>query len=109
MDLKERLKHHVTGAIERGEKKAIISKPDFDIAKVQAYYLEYLNDFLTVERFAEYHGMSVKDAVELLDCGRKLHNEYTDYLNAKHDPCASYYESHEDTGRDNWRIDGAGY
>lgn len=39
------------------------------------FYLSYLNEFLTVECFAEYHDMSINQAKSLLDIGRMLHEE----------------------------------
>lgn len=33
-------------------------------------YISYLNDFLTVERFAEYYGMTEIQAVNVIDIGR---------------------------------------
>lgn len=39
------------------------------------FYLQYLNDFLTVEKFAAYHSMSEQDAAELLTLSRKFHEE----------------------------------
>lgn len=39
------------------------------------FYLQYLNDFLTVEKFAAHHGMSEQDAQDLLNLGRKFHEE----------------------------------
>jgi hypothetical protein len=42
------------------------------------FYLNYLNDFLTIERFAEYHDMSVNAAEVLLSIGRKFHIERTE-------------------------------
>jgi hypothetical protein len=45
--------------------------------QIAAFYLEYLNDFLTVERFAEYHDMSINQAQALIDLGREFHNEAT--------------------------------
>jgi hypothetical protein len=38
-------------------------------------YLEYFNDFLTVERFAEYYEMPVSFAKELIDLGKSIHEE----------------------------------
>lgn len=38
-------------------------------------YLEWWNDWLTVERFAEYHGVSVADATTLINMGREYHNQ----------------------------------
>ena len=39
------------------------------------FYLQYLNDFLTIEKFAAYHSMDKMDAAELLNLGRKFHEE----------------------------------
>ena len=38
-------------------------------------YLEFLNDFLTIEKFAEYCEMNEKDTEELLRIGAKLNKE----------------------------------
>ena len=45
---------------------------------IQALYLEYLNNFLTVERFAEYHNLSMVDAQTLVNMGREFHREATE-------------------------------
>lgn len=37
-------------------------------------YLEYVNNFLTVERFAEYYGISEELATLLIKEGKKLHD-----------------------------------
>lgn len=41
--------------------------------KLESYFLEWLNDFLTIERFAEYHGMEQLHAQRLIKLGRKVH------------------------------------
>jgi len=41
-------------------------------------YLEYVNDFLTVERFAEYHEISVLDAQALIYLGKRYHKQYVE-------------------------------
>ena len=33
---------------------------------------EYQNDFLTAERFAEFHGLTTEEATELLHLARKV-------------------------------------
>lgn len=38
-------------------------------------YLEWWNDWLTLERFAEFHGVSVDDAEALINMGRQYHNQ----------------------------------
>jgi hypothetical protein len=45
--------------------------------QIAAFYLEYLNNFLTVDRFAEYHDLSITQAQALIDLGRQFHNEAT--------------------------------
>jgi hypothetical protein len=40
-----------------------------------AYYRQYLNEFLTPVRFAQYHGMSKDQAVTILSLGRVFHEE----------------------------------
>ena len=38
-------------------------------------YLEWWNDWLTIERFAEFHGVSVSDATALINMGREYHDQ----------------------------------
>ena len=38
-------------------------------------YLEWWNDWLTVDRFAEYHGVTVADATTLISMGREYHEQ----------------------------------
>ena len=40
---------------------------------IQASYLEYLNDYLTITTFAEHKGLTFDEAQELIRLGRKLH------------------------------------
>ena len=39
-------------------------------------YVEWLNNYLTVELFAEHHEMTVDDAKVLIDLGRKALEHY---------------------------------
>jgi len=43
--------------------------------KLISIYLEYLNDFLTVSRMAEYYGLSVEDMSTLIEMGKKYSKE----------------------------------
>jgi hypothetical protein len=43
--------------------------------KYEELYLDYVNDFLTVERFANYYGMSKEYANHVIEIGRKLNNK----------------------------------
>ena len=38
-------------------------------------YLEFINDFLTIERYAEYLDISVNQCRALIDIGHEFHNE----------------------------------
>ena len=47
------------------------------------FYLEFRNDFLTFERFAEYYGLSVEQVKTLVSIGRECwiaQNELLDSL-----------------------------
>ncbi|AHB12027.1 hypothetical protein Sano_07 [Xylella phage Sano] len=44
---------------------------------LQAAYLEYLNAFLTVARFAAHHDIDEKTAWAIIDMGRRIHEERT--------------------------------
>lgn len=67
----ELLRHHVTGAVERGETQAI---QEISADKVESLYLDYFNNFLSVARFAEYYGMSEKTAEYVIVQGRKINH-----------------------------------
>mgnify|MGYP003653607131 CR=1 FL=1 len=42
--------------------------------KIEALYLDWFNNFLTVERFAEYYGMPVDKAHKVIRIGRYLNH-----------------------------------
>ena len=45
--------------------------------ELEKMYLDYVNNFLTVERFAEYYSISVKEANDIINLGRILnHSKY---------------------------------
>jgi tRNA 2-selenouridine synthase SelU len=72
MTLNERLKYHVSGAVQRGEAKVIAGIP---VINVRAMYLDYVNDFLTVNRFAEFYSMTRETACRIIEEGRKQHED----------------------------------
>ena len=77
----EELRHHVTGAIERGEAVAIVGKPAVpttDNQKIQAY-LDWFNNFGTLEYFADHHGLTRTDAEKLIAEGKAFHEASTLY------------------------------
>jgi hypothetical protein len=43
----------------------------------QQLYLDWVNNFLTVERFAEYYGLDTNEAEKQILIGRKIHNQRT--------------------------------
>ena len=43
-------------------------------------YLDFVNNWLTVESFAEFHEISEGEFAYLLKLGRKYHNEYADMM-----------------------------
>ena len=73
MTLNERLQYHITGAIERKEAEAIIGIPYMNC---RAMFLEYWNNFITVERFAEHYHMSRETALLTIMQGREEHDAY---------------------------------
>ena len=45
--------------------------------KLQSIYLDYVNNFITVERFAEVYGITTLEAEALINMGGRLHNTLT--------------------------------
>ena len=41
----------------------------------ETIYLDYLNNFMTVEKLAEHYGLTVAEAMVLIDRGRKINWE----------------------------------
>lgn len=41
---------------------------------LEAFYLEYLNNYLTVEHMAEHKGLTTQQAMTLIEYGRDIHN-----------------------------------
>lgn len=41
--------------------------------RLQSLYLEWLNDFLTRERFADYLFISVEEANAIIEAGKAIH------------------------------------
>lgn len=46
----------------------------YDRGEMLQMYLDYFNDFLTVERFAAYYGISEEFAREVIEIGRETLN-----------------------------------
>ena len=45
--------------------------------KFQNYYLDYLNDFLTIGGYARYYNITETDANKRINIGRKIHEAKT--------------------------------
>ncbi len=43
--------------------------------KFELLYLDYCNNFLTVERFAKFYGISTNKALKLIKLGKEINNE----------------------------------
>jgi len=43
-------------------------------------YLDWVNNFLTIEVFAEYYGLDDDDAKALLEIAKKSHEQRVDFL-----------------------------
>jgi len=43
------------------------------VEALQVIFLDWFNNFLTVDRFAEHYGMTPDAASELIDAGRRAH------------------------------------
>jgi hypothetical protein len=46
-------------------------------------YLDYLNNYLTVDKLAEHHEINTSVAMLLLDIGKQLHEDYVNLVNSK--------------------------
>jgi len=49
-------------ALQGGHKEAL-----------QRYFLDYFNNFISVERFSEYYASSEDDASKVIELGREIH------------------------------------
>lgn len=44
------------------------------LQKFSEMYLDYVNNFLTVEKFADHYGITVEHAQQIVDAGRAVMN-----------------------------------
>jgi hypothetical protein len=42
--------------------------------KIESLYIDWFNNFLTVDRFAEHHGLTVEQASRVINTGRALNH-----------------------------------
>ena len=45
------------------------------LEQLELLYLDYFNNFLSVEKFAEFYGMSEDKAIILIDMGRVINHK----------------------------------
>jgi hypothetical protein len=43
-------------------------------------YLDWVNNFLTIEKFSEYYGLDEDDAKQLLVLAKKCHEQRVDFI-----------------------------
>ena len=43
-------------------------------------YLDWVNNFLTIEKFSEYYGLDEEDAKTLLQIAKKSHEQRVDFI-----------------------------
>lgn len=44
------------------------------LSQAEDYFLEWVNDYLTIEKFAEHNALDYATAVSLIDLGRQVHH-----------------------------------
>ena len=44
------------------------------LLKLELFYLDYFNNFITVKRFAEFYGITEEKALTLIDIGKTINN-----------------------------------
>ena len=43
---------------------------------LMAAFLDFFNNYLTIEKYAEHNEISIEDATNLIDAGRKYHEHH---------------------------------
>jgi hypothetical protein len=42
---------------------------------LQEYFLDFFNNYLSVEKFAEHNNLPYEDACQVLDIGKRIHED----------------------------------
>ena len=58
-----------------------MNKRSFMSVQVIDFYLDWFNNYLTVEKLAEHHGLDVDDAKALICMGRYMHDRHVETMN----------------------------
>jgi hypothetical protein len=45
------------------------------LLKLELFYLDFFNNYLSVKKFAEFYGISEDKAITLIDMGRVINNK----------------------------------
>jgi len=48
--------------------------------QLREFYLDWFNNYLTVEKIAEHHGLDVDDAKALISMGRYMHHNHVERI-----------------------------
>lgn len=51
--------------------------------KLIEFYLDWVNNFLTIQRMAEHYGLTISDTMALIEMGRVYHEESVELLKSK--------------------------
>lgn len=53
--------------------------------KIHEMYLDYFNNFLSVERFSNYYNLSMLDAFRVIEIGKKINSKFDrhEYIDEK--------------------------
>lgn len=49
-------------------------------AQLRTLYLDWFNNWLTIDAFCEHHGIHRDDAITLIELGRKYHEQHCENL-----------------------------
>ena len=53
---------------------------ELSVNDLMAYYLTYVNDYLTLDRFSQDMGIDSKELQEIINIGKKLYNSQSDRI-----------------------------
>lgn len=67
---------------DSGKELGYINRHKLTIQDLQTIYLDWTNNFLTMEKFAEHYSMTLPQAHATLMAGRKAHEEFVMWCRA---------------------------
>lgn len=68
----------MTGRAKRLTMKIIETQIEDTATTFQNYYLDWLNDFLTLEGYARFYNITKEAAEKRINIGRKIHKQRTE-------------------------------